>query len=168
MFTPRPPLGSVPVVGIESSELCMGDAAPDFEVEDVDGEELRLFDELRNGRVVLAFFHKAFTIGCRFELMSYQRRYADFQGLGAEVIAISADPVERLREFRQYLKARFRFVSDPQRGISDLYKARVVVGRKARRTFVVEVNKQIIHVETGFRAIYPGGAYEACDQEPPG
>ena len=43
--------------------LSVGDTAPDFTVTDTDGEEHTLSDLVTRGRVILAFFPKAFTPG---------------------------------------------------------------------------------------------------------
>lgn len=41
----------------------VGDTAPDFEVEDTQGNTHKLSEMVENGPVVLAFFPKAFTPG---------------------------------------------------------------------------------------------------------
>ena len=41
----------------------VGDVAPDFKVEDVDGKTLQLSAMVKEGPVVVAFFPKAFTPG---------------------------------------------------------------------------------------------------------
>ena len=43
--------------------LDVGDSAPDFTVTDTDGQQHTLSEMVTQGRVILAFFPKAFTPG---------------------------------------------------------------------------------------------------------
>jgi thioredoxin-dependent peroxiredoxin len=46
-----------------AAQPAVGELAPDFTVNDVDGVELKLSSLVERGPVVLAFFPKAFTPG---------------------------------------------------------------------------------------------------------
>lgn len=50
-------------MGLRQHELKPGDPAPDFSLQDQNGQEVRLRDFLGKKRVVLAFYIKAFTGG---------------------------------------------------------------------------------------------------------
>lgn len=45
------------------SKPSVGDTAPDFDVQDTEGNQLKLSDMVEQGPVILAFFPKAFTPG---------------------------------------------------------------------------------------------------------
>ena len=51
------------VASMLAAQPAVGELAPDFTVNDVDGVELKLSSLVERGPVVLAFFPKAFTPG---------------------------------------------------------------------------------------------------------
>jgi peroxiredoxin len=54
---------------------------------------------LRNGPVVVYFFPKAFTPGCNMEANAFAQAIGDFKKAGAQVIGLSGDNMEQLKEF---------------------------------------------------------------------
>ncbi len=61
--------------------------------------KLNLKNQLRRGPVVLYFFTKAFTQGCTLEAHAFSEATAQFKKAGAQVIGMSADNVETLKNF---------------------------------------------------------------------
>lgn len=70
--------------------VAVGQAAPDFTLNDTANQEVKLSD-YRGKPVVLAFFPKAFTGTCERQLSEHQHHLGEFTALGAQVIAISTD-----------------------------------------------------------------------------
>lgn len=58
-----------------------------------------LQQELRKGPVVLYFFPKAFTQGCTLEANAFAEAMDDFRKAGAQVVGMSGDDIETLKEF---------------------------------------------------------------------
>ena len=54
---------------------------------------------LRKGPVVLYFYPAAFTKGCTIEAHDFAEATDDFTKLGATVIGMSADPIDKLNQF---------------------------------------------------------------------
>ncbi len=79
----------------------VGQQAPDFELTDTAGNSVKLSD-FRGKPVVLFFFPMAFTGVCERQLSTHQQRLGEFQALGAQVIAISADQTASQREFANH------------------------------------------------------------------
>lgn len=67
----------------------------------VGGKSIRidLQRQLRRGPVVLYFFPKAFTKGCTLESRAFSQAMPEFRRAGAQVIGMSADPIDKLKEF---------------------------------------------------------------------
>ena len=67
----------------------------------VGGKSIRidLQRQLKRGPVVLYFFPKAFTKGCTLESRAFSQAMPEFRKAGAIVIGMSADPIDKLKEF---------------------------------------------------------------------
>jgi peroxiredoxin Q/BCP len=82
--------------------LKAGAPAPDFSaLASIGGKEFKfaLADALKKGPVVLYFYPAAFTPGCTIEAHNFADAMGDFQKLGATVIGVSHDPIEKLDRF---------------------------------------------------------------------
>src|SRR6201994_35563 len=83
----------------ESAQV--GKPAPDFEIPSTKKikkfrEPVKLSD-YRGKWVVLLFYPLDFTFVCPTELTTFSDRYADFEGIGADVIGVSTDSVHSHR-----------------------------------------------------------------------
>jgi peroxiredoxin 2/4 len=83
----------------------VGKPAPDFEIPSTSNieklnEPVKLSD-YRGKWVVLLFYPLDFTFVCPTELTTFSDRYADFEGVGAEIIGISTDSVYSHRAWLQ-------------------------------------------------------------------
>jgi peroxiredoxin len=97
--------------------LKVGDPAPHFRVKTTTGEEVSL-DALRGKLVVVYFFPKAFTPGCKRETIRFRDAYPDIQALGGEVVGVSVDDYETQCDFAASTKATFPMVGDGDKEIS--------------------------------------------------
>src|SRR5205085_11618189 len=87
----------------ESAQV--GRPAPDFEIPSTKNIEkldqpVKLSD-YQGKWVVLLFYPLDFTFVCPTELTTFSDRYADFEGVGAEIIGISTDLAFSLRAWVQ-------------------------------------------------------------------
>jgi len=82
--------------------LKVGDKAPDFSTQvSLAGKAMpfSLKDALKKGPVVLYFYPAAFTPGCTIEAHDFAEATDDFNKLGATVIGMSGDGIEKLNKF---------------------------------------------------------------------
>lgn len=82
--------------------LAVGSQVADFQTRGaVAGKDfaLHLKAELKKGPLVLYFFPAAFTPGCSAEAQAFAKNIDNFHKLGVGVVGMSADPVEKLRDF---------------------------------------------------------------------
>src|SRR5438045_5772686 len=110
----------------------VGKPAPDFEIPSTKNieklnEPVKLSD-YRGKWVVLLFYPLDFTFVCPTELTTFSDRYADFEGVGAEVIGISTDSAFSHRAWLQTPRdkggvegLRYPLASDQTRETSRAY-----------------------------------------------
>ena len=120
--------------------LDVGGRAPDFTLSSHDGSSFRLSDH-RGRTVVLYFYPRAFTPGCSREAVRFNELLGEFRRLGAMVVGVSTDPVERIARFREKLGLGFTLLSDQEGRVAELYG---VLRKGARRpsaertTFIID------------------------------
>jgi peroxiredoxin Q/BCP len=102
-----------------------GAKAPDFSTDaSLAGKEFKfsLADALKKGPVVLYFYPAAFTPGCTVEAHEFAEATAKFRQLGATVIGVSHDPIEKLDRFSvSECRNKFAVASDADGGIMKAY-----------------------------------------------
>jgi len=102
-----------------------GTKAPDFSTQaSLAGKEFKfsLAKELKKGPVVLYFYPAAFTPGCTVEAHEFAEATAKFKALGATVIGVSHDPIEKLDKFSvSECRNKFAVASDADGGIMKAY-----------------------------------------------
>lgn len=85
-----------------SAALEEGATAPVFATRGALAGETFAFNlrsALQEGPVVLYFFPKAFTPGCTLEANAFAAAIDDFKAAGAQVVGLSADNMEELKQF---------------------------------------------------------------------
>ncbi len=118
-------MGSLPVM------LTTGDAAPDFELPDQDGNPVRL-SSLRGQTVALYFYPKADTPGCTTQACGVRDHRADYEASGARVLGVSPDPVGRVKAFHEGQGLNFTLLADEDRAVVEAYGVWVQKSRYGR------------------------------------
>lgn len=91
--------------------LAVGDAAPDFTLQDTHGTPVTLSD-LRGAPVLVVFFPFAFSGICTSELCELRDNIEDFAAAGVALLAISCDPVFALKAWSEQEGYDFALLSD--------------------------------------------------------
>jgi peroxiredoxin Q/BCP len=128
------------------AKLQIGDRAPDFELPNQEGKPVRLSALLANKAVMLVFYPGDFTPVCTKQLCSYQDSYEHLTKYGIQILGISADSVEKHKEFHRF---SFDLLSDEDKKVAKSYGAAgAFFGGRAN--FVIGKNAEILyaHVET--------------------
>jgi peroxiredoxin Q/BCP len=97
----------------------VGELAPDFELDGTSGR-FKLSDH-RGERVLLLFYPGDFTPVCTKQFCSYADRWEDVEALEATVVGISAQSVERHREFRSMHGIPMPLLADVDRTVAKAY-----------------------------------------------
>lgn len=93
--------------------LKIGTKAPDFTLQDKDGNSVSLSDFLGK-KVVLYFYSKDNTAGCTRQACAFAANYDAFLAKGAVVIGISRDSAASHRKFAEKNSLPFLLLSDPE------------------------------------------------------
>ena len=124
-----------------------GDSVDDFTALDQQGEEVTLSRLLESGPVVLYFFPKAMTAGCTKESCHFRNLSAEFGLLGAQIVGMSADPVDRQLEFAEAHSLGFPLLSDPDFSIAREFAVRRLGPLPSKRaTFVIDTDRRVLGV----------------------
>ncbi len=132
--------------------LNKGDKAPDFTLNNDETQSVSLSD-YKGKNVVLLFFPLAFTGVCTKELCNTRDDIAFYQGLDAEVLAISVDSPFTLAKFKAEQKLNFPLLSDFNAEVSTAYGSLYqdfVLGMKnvsKRSAFVIDKEGTIQYAE---------------------
>jgi peroxiredoxin Q/BCP len=106
--------------------------APDFRCAVAGGGTLGR-DDLAGTTTVLLFYLEAATPDCRQQLVTFAAEAESLEALGARVVAISADPPERLAEWAGKLGEPFPLLSDPTGEAARAFGVWDAEQRRARR-----------------------------------
>lgn len=101
----------------------VGSHAPDFTARSQHGEQVRLSDFRGRRNVVLVFYPYAFSRVCTSELGAIRDRPELFSDAGAELLAISCDPMFTQRAYAGAEGLEFPLLSDfwPHGAIASAY-----------------------------------------------
>jgi thioredoxin-dependent peroxiredoxin len=125
------------------ARLAPGDLAPDFTLNDQDGNPVSLAS-LRGSRVVLYFYPEAMTPGCTTEACDFRDNLNSFAGAGVRVVGISKDDVAKLKRFAERDRLNYTLLSDEDLAVQQRYGVwgekslygKIVLG-SIRSTFVI-------------------------------
>jgi peroxiredoxin Q/BCP len=133
--------------------------APDFTAETHNGQQVRLADYQGKSVVVLYFYPMDGTPVCTKEACSFRDSYEEFTKLGAVVIGVSADSMERHRAFAASQKLPFLLLSDRDGSLRKAYQVPKVLGiLPGRVTYVIDKQGIVRHV---FSALWSGERHVA-------
>lgn len=132
--------------------LKAGDQAPDFTLYNSEKEQVSLSD-YRGSNVVLLFFPQAFTGVCTKELCTMRDDIAYYEGLNAQVLAVSVDSIFTLARFKEDQRFNFPLLSDFNKEISIAYGSLFdefsfgMKGVSRRSAFVIDADGIIRYAE---------------------
>jgi peroxiredoxin len=130
----------------------IGDTAPDFSLFDSDKQPVTLA-QFAGKPVLLLFFPQAFTGVCTTELCSIRDNIALYNGVQAQVLAISVDSVFTLAKFKEEQHLNFPLLSDFNKDVSRSYGALYedwilnMRGVSKRSAFLVDPQGKIAYAE---------------------
>ena len=100
----------------------IGQAAPDFELLNQDGESLRLSD-FHGRRVIIFAFPKANTMGCNNQACSFRDVFPQIESHNAVVLGVSSDSIEELAAWKRRKRLQYDLLSDPDHQMLDAWDA---------------------------------------------
>ena len=105
-----------------------GGNAPEFKLENIDGENVSLKDELGDGPVLLSFW-ATWCKPCIEEMTKYKDIYEEFKDKGFKVLAISIDDERTIAKVKPFAKSKrypFTILLDTNSEVARKYYAQNV------------------------------------------
>ncbi|HVI10720.1 MAG TPA: thioredoxin-dependent thiol peroxidase [Candidatus Binatia bacterium] len=140
--------------------LKVNDKAPDFTLQDENGNEVSL-KSLRGKSIVLYFYPRADTPGCTVEACEFRDSYKRMQKTGAVLLGVSPDTPKAQKKFQEKFELPFPLLADADKKIADVYgvlKEKNMYGKKVmgivRTTFIIGPDGKIEHI---FDKVKPEG-----------
>ncbi|MCH9692985.1 MAG: peroxiredoxin [Gammaproteobacteria bacterium] len=124
--------------------LDVGARAPDFLLNDHDGNEISLSDLVQNGPLILYFYPADFTPGCTKEACSIRDNHDDIKSVGLQVAGVSPQDADSHRRFREEHDLPFILLSDEEKVAVKMYDVDGPFGVGVRRaTFLISQDRII-------------------------
>ena len=102
------------------SNLNEGDLAPNFNLQDQNGEWHSL-EDYKGQYVVLFFYPKDGTPGCTTEACSFRDNIFEFNSLDAQILGVSLDDVDSHQEFSEKYSLPYPILADVNKNCADDY-----------------------------------------------
>lgn len=125
-------------------KVKVGQKAPDFKVNDQDGNLVSLAD-FKGKKLVLFFYPKDMTPGCTAEACNLRDNYKALQKKGYEVLGVSTDSEKLHQKFITKEKLPYRLLADTEKIMHNAYGTwgeKSMYGRKymgtLRTTFIID------------------------------
>lgn len=142
----------------EQKRLAAGDKAPDFTLNDSEGNTVTL-SGFRGKSVIVYFYPRAATPGCTKQACDFTENLALLNDAGYQVLGISPDTEAKLAKFAADEKLTFPLLSDPDKTVLTEWGAfgekknygKIVQG-VIRSTFVVDAEGILSHAMYNVRA----------------
>ncbi|PHX70756.1 MAG: peroxiredoxin [Acidimicrobium sp.] len=116
--------------------VSVGDLAPDFTLPATGGTSVSL-SSFRGQPVVLVFYPGDDTPVCTKQLNSYNNELSAFEGVGAQVLAVSAQDVASHDQFSSKYGFGFPLLADTDKAVASLYGTVGPLGFSRRSVFVI-------------------------------
>ncbi len=129
-----------------------GDPAPQFTLVSSEKQEVSLSD-YKGKKVILHFFPFAFTSVCTAQLCTMRDNFGYYDGLNAQILAISVDSPFTLAKFKEENNYQFPLLSDFNKTVSAAYGALYeefafgMKGVSKRAAFVIDEDQNIAYAE---------------------
>ncbi|MBI3652114.1 MAG: peroxiredoxin [Acidobacteria bacterium] len=120
-----------------TSGTNVGEAVPDFELLDSNGQPWRL-SEHRGKVVALVFYPKDETPVCTKQMCSMRDNWADYEASGAQVVAVSVGTVEQHRKFAAHYNLPQTLLADENGEVSKLLNVKSLFGGSQRAVLVID------------------------------
>ncbi len=107
--------------GILESALQEGDLAPNFILTNAVGEKVSLYDELKNGPVVLTWYRGGWCPYCNLTLKQLQLELPNFKNHGASLIALTPELPDSSLKTHEKNNLEFEVLSDVGNSVAKEY-----------------------------------------------
>ena len=130
-----------------ANKIRIGDAAPDFTLISTSGQKVSLKDYIGKKNIVLYFYPKDNTPGCIREACGFRDNYEVFKEMGAEVIGVSSDSLEKHHGFVKKHNLPFILLSDAEKKVRTKFGVPSTLGLiDGRVTYIIDKKGDVRHI----------------------
>ncbi len=122
--------------------------APNFMLEDLNGDYVELSEMLGDGPVLISFW-ATWCKPCMEELAQLQKIYTEFKGDGMKMLGISTDNEKSISKVKPYIKSKgydFTVLLDTNSEVSRKYYAQAVP-----YTVIVDKDGSVVYQHLGYK-----------------
>ena len=124
--------------------LKIGDAAPEFQLEDQQGSQQTLSELVSTGAIVLYFYPADFTPVCTSEACAFRDVYDDLSDVSVQVVGISPQSADSHERFTARYELPFPLLCDKDKTVIRAYGVDGPMGFGVRRvTYLIDKSRQI-------------------------
>jgi peroxiredoxin Q/BCP len=124
--------------------MKVGDQVRDLPGVDETGRAVRLSDLLAKGPLVVFFYPAAMSPGCTKECRRFRDLAGEFAALGANIVGVSADVVDKQAAFSARHSLGFPLIADTDRAFATTFGVRRRLGPNKRSTFVIDADGTVL------------------------
>ena len=132
--------------GGNAENLSVGNPAPNFTLQDSDGNSYSLSSYKEKNPVIIYFYPKAGTPGCTKQACGIRDSFSKFKENDIVVLGISVDSKESIKEFIKDNNLNFTLLSDENKEVSKAYGVLNNIGVDSRITFIVDKQGNIANI----------------------
>lgn len=121
-----------------ADEIAVGAKAPAMTVTTDTGESLNLASVYAKGPTLIFFYPKAGTPGCTAQACNLRDNFSVLEGLGMQVLGVSADNVESQAKFRGKHELPFPLVADTEKELVKAFGVPAMLFVKRQSFLVVD------------------------------
>lgn len=136
--------------GGTADNISIGDDAPNFTLQDSEGNSFTLSDYKNKSPVVIYFFPKANTPGCTKQACGIRDDFSKFEKNGITIFGISVDSKEDIKEFIDDYELNFPLLSDSEKTTSKNYGVLNSIGLASRISFIIDKKSKIVKIMKDF------------------
>lgn len=105
----------------QGNGLKTGEKAPNFSLPNATGETVELYEQLKQGPVVLTFYRGNWCPYCNMELRAYQQVIGEIHGQNAELIAISPQTPDQSMSIQEKHDLEYIVLSDENNEVANQF-----------------------------------------------
>lgn len=131
----------------QEEEGQAGRSAPNFILENLDGDFVELKEEIGQGPLLLSFW-ATWCKPCLEELIEFQKIYDEYKGQGFKMLAISTDSERTVAKVKPYVKSRnhdFPVLFDTNSDVARIYYAHAIP-----HSVLMDKNGKIVYSHMGY------------------
>lgn len=134
------------------AELTVGDIAPNFSMPSTDRDVFDLYEQLKDGPILLNFYVGDFGINCTNYMMNMIDAKDEFKKLGVRYVGVNPDSLESHKMWKDRMGSPFEYVHDEKQVASKEYGAIVsdafplIKGFTSREFYLVGTDRRIRYI----------------------